>query len=317
MSIIPGLNLPTITSLTQTPWPQLKGACAAFGLSGTARYSYWLFPAVAGTVFYRYDHFVNSWLLLASPAVYISTDLGTAAMAFDETNGQVYLYAGKADGFAAILTRYNVSTNAWTAQTVSVGVMLKHTTAVALCWPSSATYPGGSAGKLYIVGNISQVISTYEPATATWVDHLSRGAAVAAGCGLLWAPGFAAGKIISPRGGSAAVDFYDIAGNSWTSQNLTPATDAPTTGWAWSNVATIPNVIFARTLFSRAARVQLQASGDLVVSGAAAFGLTDGTAVQHSCFGAMAIEGPDGFVHQLLYAQAAAVQAFSRAELIA
>lgn len=209
------------------------GAAATPGIlvndkRGTDRFIYYLFSAAS---FWRYDTYANTYQQLASPPAG-TTGAGTA-MIFDPSNS--YIWALISNGAVAPTWQYyNITTNAWTARSVT-NLPATFGTDAALSHPCTTYGAAVSDDFIYLIGNNAIVFYRYQISTNAWVASPTTVAncnsTSGAGCGLLWTPGYNVDRIVRMRGtATATFEYYSISANTWNAITVIPATETFTTG---------------------------------------------------------------------------------------
>lgn len=219
----PIIDLPCWEVLQNAPLASAAGMVIVTDLRGSHRYIYLM---VSATSFWRYDTYANTYQQLPSPP---GGTLGAGTdMIFDPSRGSSgYIWALITSGTGApTFQYYDIAGNAWTARSVTnLGATMGTDSSLA---HTCSTYDeAGNDDYIYLIGNASTVFYRFSIVGNAWVNNLTvQPSACGAGCGLKWMPGVNADRIYRIRGATTAVvDYYSIAGGSWTGHTFYPVTE--------------------------------------------------------------------------------------------
>lgn len=222
------IDLPSWEVLQPFPAATAAGACTCNDERGSNRFIYVLLSA---TSFWRYCTYTNTYQQLASPP---GGTFGAATnMIFDPSRGSagyVWLHLSSGTG-APTFQYYDCAANTWTARSV-VNLGATMGTECNMTHTCSTYNVAGNDDYIYLIGNASTVSYRYDIAGNAWVNNLTvQPSACGAGCYLCWMPGVNTDRIYRIRGANTAtIDYYSIAGNSWTALTFYPLTETFTTG---------------------------------------------------------------------------------------
>ena len=220
------LDIPMWEILLTTPAASAAGVTMCTDPRGTARYVYVL---ISATSFWRYDTWTNSYQQLANPPG--GTVGAGTCMCFDVSTGRVWALI--TNGVATPTWQYyDPPTNAWTVRAVT-NLPATFGTDGYLAHTDTTISATGNDDYFYLIGNAATALYRYSIAGNTWLASLTAATGTSgAGCGLVWLPSYGAGdRLVRFRAtASAILDYYSIAGNSWTTLAYQPATETFTTG---------------------------------------------------------------------------------------
>jgi hypothetical protein len=222
------IDLPSWELMQTTAAASAAGVVMCNDRRGTSRFIYAL---ISATSFWRYDVYANTWQQLASPPGG-TLGAGTDIM-FDPSSGTTgYVWAIISSGTGApTFQYYDCAANAWTARSVTnLGATMG--TDSALTHTCSTYNASGDDDLIYLIGNASTVLYRFSITGNSWVNNLTvQPSACGAGCGFRWMPTVDVDRLYRIRGeNTATVDYYSIAGNSWTALVFYPLTETFNTG---------------------------------------------------------------------------------------